>query len=47
MKQVPCPCCHGEKSLPVFDAKYEQWLRFDCMHCQGEGTVPAEVDDET
>jgi Zn ribbon nucleic-acid-binding protein len=41
MTRVECPCCKGQKRLMVWDGDYFELGM--CCHCQGEGTMPAEV----
>ena len=39
------PACKGKKLLPVFDAERAEPVLLECCHCQGKGTIPAEVAD--
>ena len=47
MPRVTCPCCKGAKFLFVYDEAFpdDPPQRYKCNHCQGEGSIPAEVDD--
>jgi hypothetical protein len=50
-KLTTCPCCHGEKTMKVFEptSSFEMMHRYTierCCHCQGRGTVPVEIEIE-
>jgi hypothetical protein len=49
MMLMPCPCCHGEKFLFVFEQEREgqkyprEPHKTMCCHCQGEGEIESEL----
>jgi len=52
VKRVTCPCCKGVGYLLVYLEVGERVKRLItppmpelCCHCQGEGTIPAEVEE--
>ena len=47
MPRVICPCCKGTKYLLVYDIDDQEAppVRHQCNHCQGEGTIEAEVEE--
>jgi len=43
MNLTPCPCCHGEKFLRVYEADSDAPpVSVFCCHCSGEGEVATE-----
>lgn len=49
MQTIECPCCHGKKRLTVIEHDEQDGRTIitkpQCTHCQGRGTMPAEVRD--
>lgn len=45
MINVTCPCCQGAQHLVVDDPANGP-IKLYCCHCEGKGTVPAEVPRE-
>jgi len=44
-RTVICPCCKGAKWLEV-EVDLGRFEYPQCCHCQGRGSIPAEVDEE-
>ena len=44
---VDCPCCHGLRSMLVYDEedKTQPPQKFTCTHCEGKGEVYAEDEE--
>ena len=44
---VPCPCCKGYKYIWMHSDEFpdDPPQRLKCCHCDGEGTVEAEICD--
>ena len=47
MMMVDCPCCHGLRSMLVYDEadKTQPPQKFTCTHCEGKGEVYAEDEE--